>query len=117
MTYTIEVLLRGETSASEEIAELTGNQPSSWTEVDAAAVVRTMLLAIDRAQNPDRVEEPPIVLRGFNWVVTPHDGGMLIALETHSAAVVAGPFEIQQARLEQLLSRAISLDQPSPTVH
>lgn len=117
MTYTIEVLLRGETTALAETAELAENQPASWTEVDAAAVVRTMLLAIDRAQNPDRDEEPSITLRGFNWVVTPHDGGMLIAIETHSAAVVAGPFEIQQAQLEGLISRAISLDQPSPTVH
>jgi hypothetical protein len=117
MTYTIEVLLRGETTASTEIAEFAGDQPGSWTEADAAAVVRAMLLAIDRAQNPDRLEEPPISFRGFNWVVTPHDGGMLIAIETHSAAVVAGPFAIQQTQLEHLLARAISFEQPSPTVH
>ncbi|MPZ18736.1 MAG: hypothetical protein GEV06_12595 [Luteitalea sp.] len=117
MTYTIEVLLRGETTALAETATLAGTQPEAWTEADAAAMVRTMLLAIDRAQNPDRVEEPPITLRGFNWVVTPHDGGMLIAIETHSAAVVAGPFEIAQAELERLLTRAMSRDQPSPTVH
>ncbi|MPY89547.1 MAG: hypothetical protein GEU99_16670 [Luteitalea sp.] len=117
MTYTIEVLLRGETAVSTETAMLTGNAPAAWTAADAAAVVRSMLLALDRAQNPDRVEEPAVTLRGFNWVVTPHEEGVAIALETHSAAVVAGPFEIPHAQLEQLLTRAISLEQPGPTVH
>ena len=69
--------------------------PAEWTELDVHAVLKSMLLAIDRAKNPGS-DERYVTLRGFSWIVEPTEGGVVIAMEIPMGAAVAGPFDIPQ---------------------
>lgn len=109
MTYDVEIMLRNnEKVYTETIHHIGGEDPASWTADDASTVLHSALLAIDRALNPGRSDEPAaLTFRGINWIVTPLDGGAAIALEIHSASAVAGPFAMPVAKLEQLLNEAV----------
>jgi hypothetical protein len=49
----------------------------------------------------------------LSWIVNPfEDGGVVIAIEITLGAAVAGPFDIDKAALEQMISRV--LRQPGP---
>ena len=116
MVYDIEIVLRDrETAVAERLEH--GSDPSDWTELDVDAVLKSMLLAIDRAKNPGS-NERHVALRGFSWIVEPTDGGVVIALEIPMGAAVAGPFDIPQQRLDSLISRAIATaGPPRPVIH
>jgi hypothetical protein len=61
-----------------------------------------------------------ISLRGLSWIVNPYEeGGVVIAIEITMGAAVAGPFEIDKAALEGMITRVLSrATMPSsPTVH
>ena len=59
-----------------------------------------------------------VALRGFSWIVEPTTGGVVIAIEIPTGAVVAGPFDIPQPRLDALISRVLAAAAPSrPVVH
>jgi hypothetical protein len=88
-----------------------------WTDTDAAQVLKSMLLAIARVQNPGAAETPDVVLRGVNWIVHPGEGGVVIALEIHSASAVAGPIESTAATLDTLITRAVSGSDRATVVH
>jgi hypothetical protein len=109
MTYDVEIMLRAnEQVFTETVRHIGGEDPSAWTVDDASTVLQSTLLAIDRALNPGRTDEPTtLTFRGINWIVSPHERGALIALEIHSASAVAGPFAMPEARLEQLLTEAV----------
>jgi hypothetical protein len=108
MTYQVEIMLRGDEKVYTEIVHHIGAEVPEWTAEDAATVLQSTLLAIDRALNPGRTDEPSnLTFRGINWIVTPHDKGVIIALEIHSASAVAGPFAIPQATLDALLTEAV----------
>ena len=111
MRIPIEIMLRGNNQVFTENLEHPG-EPAQWTEADAAAVLKGMLMAISRAQNPEAGDEPDVVLRGVNWIVHPSDGGVVIALEIHSASAVAGPIPTAQATLDTLITRAVSGGRP-----
>jgi hypothetical protein len=54
----------------------------------------------------------------MNWIVHPaSDGGMVIALEIHSASAVAGPIPMSAATLEGLIDRAVAADSRPGIVH
>lgn len=117
MHYDIEIVLRDRDSAIAERLEHDGSDPAQWTEVDVDAVLKSMLLAIDRAKNPS-ANERYVALRGFSWIVEPAQGGVVIALEIPMGAAVAGPFDIPQQRLDSLIAKAIQTARPSrPVVH
>ena len=117
MVYDIEIVLRDRETAVAERLEYDGSNPSDWTELDVDAVLKSMLLAIDRAKNPGS-NERHVALRGFSWIVEPTDGGVVIALEIPMGAAVAGPFDIPQQRLDSLISRAIATAAPArPVIH
>jgi hypothetical protein len=117
MVYDIEIVLRDRETAVAERLEHDGSDPSDWTERDVDAVLKSMLLAIDRAKNPG-ANERHVALRGFSWIVEPTDGGVVIALEIPMGAAVAGPFDIPQQRLDSLISRAIASAGPArPVIH
>ncbi len=59
---------------------------------------------MDRLKNPGQAKRVA-ALRGFSWIVNPFEGGMLIAIEMTLGAAVAGPFAIEKARLEDMISR------------
>lgn len=108
MTYQVEIMLRGDEQVyTETVHHIGGAEPAAWTVDDASTVLHSTLLAIDRVLNPGRDDEPATTFRGINWIVTPYEGGVALALEIHSASAVAGPFALPQARLEALLNEAV----------
>jgi hypothetical protein len=117
MFFDIEIVLRDRDQAITERLEHDGSEPRDWTELDVDAVLKSMLLAIDRAKNPGAGERY-VALRGFSWIVEPSEGGVVIALEIPMGAAVAGPFDIPQQRLDSLIGRVIATARPvSPVVH
>lgn len=117
MSIPVEIMLRGDERVySEQVAQPLGD-PSSWGEREVSELLRAILLAIDRVQNPDRTGEPPVGFRGVNWIVSRYRDGVVVAVEIHSASAVAGPVPADLARLEDLLARVIRAEQPSPVVH
>lgn len=120
MTYNVEIMLRGnEKVFTETVHHIGGDDPSIWTTEDASTVLHSTLEAIDRVLNPDRTGDAPTTsLRGINWIVSPYQGGVVVALEIHSASAVAGPFRMPQEKLESLLAAAIATPlNPGGVVH
>jgi hypothetical protein len=118
MNYDIEIVLRGMNQAvTETLVHATA--PLVWTDDDVRDVLRAILLAIDRVKHPGGVA-PPITLRGFSWIVEPMDGQVVIALEIPTGVAVAGPFDIERARLDSMIARVVAESTPPrvpPTVH
>ncbi len=115
MLYTVEIVLRERDYAVTEEVHHQGNPPADWTEIDVEGVLKSMLLAIDRAKNPGE-DRRDVHLRGFSWIVEPTDGGVVIAMEISSGAAVAGPFDIPQARLDGLITRVLDAARETKTV-
>jgi hypothetical protein len=112
-----EVWLRG--TAEAQPAQLTGlpADPESWSEADVRTLLTEMLLALDRARNPDG-ERPAVTLRGFSWIVSPAAGGVLVHLDLPLGTASAGPFAIDEARLTRLIARALMpVGDAAGTVH
>src|SRR5262245_9048282 len=117
MLFTVEVVLRERDYAVTEQIQHTGNDPAAWTELDVEDVLKSMLLAIDRVKNPGS-EPRAVALRGFSWIVEPTTAGVVIAMEITSGAAVAGPFAIEQPRLDRMISRVLEAARdPKPVVH
>ena len=70
-------------------------------------VLDEILRAIGRAEHPDD-EERAVSLRGFSWIVEPSDDQVVIAIEIPMGAAVAGPFDIEQPRLDEMITRVIA---------
>ena len=115
MTFDVEIVLRERDVAITERLVHAGNDPAAWTDGDVEAVLKEILLAIDRAKNPNAGSRH-VALRGFSWIVEPTSGGVVIAIEIPSGAAVAGPFGIEQPRLDRLISRVLAAARPSPPV-
>ena len=118
MVFNIEIVLRGRDTAIVERLEHQSRDARNWTEMDVQDVLKSMLLSIDRAQNPGS-DERYVALRGFSWIVEPAtEGGVVIALEIPMGAAVAGPFDIPQPHLDSLIKRALAAAVPAaPVVH
>jgi hypothetical protein len=116
-TFDVEIVLRERDYAVTEHIVHTGNEPGGWTEADVEQVLKAILLAIDRANNPHAASRY-VALRGFSWIVEPASGGVVIAIEIPSGAAVAGPFGIEQPRLDRLIAQVIAAARPpQPVVH
>lgn len=110
MTYQVEIMLRGDEQVyTETVHHIGGADPAAWTVDDASTVLHSTLKAIDRVLNPGRDDEPATTFRGINWIVTPHEDQVVVALAIHSASAVAGPFPLAQSRLETLLNEAVKV--------
>lgn len=108
MKVTVDVWLRGQDFAKTETIEGVLHDPAAWTDEDVRAVLLGMLLAMHRLKHPGEVERP-VALRGLSWIVNPYDeGGVVIAIEITMGAAVAGPFNIEQAALEQMIGRVLA---------
>lgn len=114
MTFDIEIVLRERNYAVTETVQH-DTRAAEWTESDVETVLKEILLAIDRAKNPD-IEDRYVALRGFSWIVEPFESGVVIALEIPSGAAVAGPFDIDQARLDGMITRVLAAARPRPPV-
>ena len=115
MTFDVEIVLRERDYATTERLHQPLD-PREWTDDTVAAVLRDMLLAIDRAKNPGATERY-VALRGFSWIVEPADGGVVIAIEIPSGAAVAGPFDIEQPALDRMIGRVLATGKPTTVVH
>jgi hypothetical protein len=114
MTFDIEIVLRERNYAVTETIQHQTGAPD-WTELDVETVLKEILLAIDRVKNPGS-DNRYVALRGFSWIVEPCDGGVVIALEIQSGAAVAGPFDIEQSRLDRMITRVLASARPKPPV-
>ncbi len=124
MDIRVEIWLRGENHATTQVISPVPRAPRAWTDSDVTAILGAMLRALERAKNPDAAPDRPIALRGFSWIVNPYeDGGVVIALELSLGAVVAGPFDIPEAELSQMITRVMATAGPtagpvrSETIH
>lgn len=116
MTFDVEIVLRERNYAVTEHIEH-GVEPAGWRESDVEVVLKQILLAIDRVKNPSKNTQF-VALRGFSWIVEPVGDQVVIAIEIPMGAAVAGPFAIEQGRLDGLIRRVIAAAAvPSPTIH
>ena len=116
MQYDVAIVLRERNYAVTEHIEH-GIEPGAWGERDVRIVLEQILRAIDRVKNPDN-PAAHVALRGFSWIVEPTSEGVVIALEIPMGAAVAGPFPIEQERLDSMVRRVVaSAAVPRPTVH
>ena len=123
MRLEIEVWLRGNDFATTDVVEVPVSDASAWTDADVSVVLKELLRSIDRASNPEADRQRPVVLRGFNWIVSAFEGGgFTIAVEIQLGAAAAGPFPLAQAQLEAMITRVVAGDRvgsvaASPSVH
>ena len=116
MTIPVEIWLRGTDVATTIQLTTIVREPDTWVDEDVRAVLEGMLHAMDEAKNPGQANRVAS-LRGFSWIVNPFEGGMLIALEMTLGAAVAGPFAIDKARLEAMITRVLAPSGPPTVVH
>ena len=119
MTVHVDVWLRGEDFATTEVIEGLTREPRAWTDDDVRLVLEGMLQAMHRLKHPSQTERS-IALRGLSWIVNPYeDGGVVIAIEITMGAAIAGPFDVEQAALEAMISRVLvgSAAPPSSLIH
>ena len=107
MTFNVEVLLKGSEDVVDRTVDFDGPEPAEWTDDDVRRVLTLTLGAFQRVQNPAS-GETAVSLRGFSWIVTPVDGGIAIAIEIPSGAVVAGPFEGDVDTLTATITRVLA---------
>jgi hypothetical protein len=115
MTIPVEIMLRGDPRVYAESIERPGD-PATWTPDDMRQVLEQVLGAVSRAMRPGAAEVP-VQLRGMNWIVSPYQSGVVLAIEVHSASVVAGPFDAPAAALEALIVGALGSVPPGTVVH
>ena len=94
MHFPVEIWLRGENHATTDTIAPVSREPKTWTDADVAAVLEEMLRVLERAKHPEAPRDRPVALRGFSWIVSPFETGVVIALELTLGAVVAGPFDV-----------------------
>ena len=121
LTFDVEIVLRERDYAVTERVPMPGDGrrgPTQWTDQDVEYLLKEMLLAIDRVKNPS-AENRYVALRGFSWIVEPtSEGGVVVAIEIPMGAAVAGPFAIEPAALDRMISRVIAAAAPvKPVIH
>ena len=119
MNVSVDVWLRGTEHATTAAIEGLTRPPSAWIDEDVRFVLEGMLRVMAELKQPG--EQPrTIALRGLSWIVNPYDeGGVVIAIEITLGAAIAGPFDIDQTALEQMITRVMAAPAvpPSATVH
>jgi hypothetical protein len=112
----VDVWVRGRQDAiSQRVAGVEADA-SGWTDSDIKALLEGMLLALQRTNDPAG-DPPPVTLRGFSWIVSPDQGGVLVHLEMQLGTVSAGPFAIGETKLTNMITRVIEGPQVSKLVH
>jgi hypothetical protein len=112
----VEVWVRGRQGATTERLPGVDTDVDSWTEADVKKLLEGMLLALQRTNDPAG-DPPPVTLKGFSWIVSPADGGVLVHVEMQLGTVSAGPFALDETRLTEMISRAIGGPKISTLVH
>jgi hypothetical protein len=119
MIVSVDVWLRGTEHATTKTIEGLTREPSAWTDDDVRFVLEGMLRVMAQLKQPG--EQPrTIALRGLSWIVNAfEDGGVVIAIEITLGAAIAGPFAVDKAALEAMITRVMAppIAPPSATVH
>ena len=119
MTVSVDIWLRGTEHATTATIEGLAREPSAWTDDDVRFVLEEMLREMAQLKQPG--EEPrTIALRGLSWIVNSYDeGGVVIAIEITLGAAIAGPFDVDKAALEAMITRVMAppVSKPSTLVH
>jgi hypothetical protein len=116
MTFEIDVWVRGAQHAKTHHVDSIEAKATDWGEAEVRQLVTEMLLALNREKHPG-AEPPPLTMRGFSWIVSPFESGVVLHLEMHIGTVSAGPFPIGATRLTELMTRMIKNDAPKASVH
>jgi hypothetical protein len=117
MTVPVEICLKGDDHATNESIAGIAREPRAWTDADVRLVLEGMLLAVHRRRHPGALEQS-IALRGISWIVSPYEsGGVVLAIEITLGVAVAGPFDIDQTRLEAMITRVLVSSPSSMVVH
>jgi hypothetical protein len=115
MTVPVEICLKGDDFATNESIPGITREPRAWTDDDVRRVLEGMLQAMHRKKH-SRGPEQAVALRGISWIVNPYEaGGVVIAIEITLGVAVAGPFDIDQARLESMIGRVLREPAPAPS--
>lgn len=112
----VDVWVRGQQDAITRKIEGVPENAAVWTDSDVRSLLEQMLLALEGAKNPGG-EAPAISLRGFSWIVSPEQDGVLVHVEMQLGTASAGPFEIDEARLTEMIARVMGGPKPSTLVH
>jgi len=116
VTISVDIWIRGTDVATTKTITTVRREPEAWADEDVRAVLEGMLHAMDETRNPGQANRVA-ALRGFSWIVNPFEGGVLIAIEMTLGAAVAGPFSIDKARLEAMITRVLANQSPPTVVH
>jgi len=116
MNYPVDIWLRGtDYATTRQITDV--SEAAAWTDADVESVLKQMLRAMDREKNPSG-DERPVFLRGFSWIVNPYEeGGVVLAIELHTGAAIAGPFSIDRRALESMVTRVMVRGGSASEVH
>jgi hypothetical protein len=112
----VDVWVRGRQDASTERIKGIAADASSWTDADVKVLLEGMLLALQRSNDPTG-EPPAVTLRGFSWIVSPDEKGVLLHVEMQLGTVSAGPFAIDENRFTEMISRVIGGPKVSTLIH
>ena len=115
MTFNVEVVLKGRDFAVTEAVTTGHGEPASWDDAAVRDVLVQILRAIERVENPHAPPDRSVVLRGFSWIVEPNDADVVIAIEIPMGAAVAGPFSIDQAKLDAMIARVLQIERQITT--
>jgi hypothetical protein len=119
MNVAVDIWLRGTDIATTATVEGIPRPPSQWTDDDVRLVLEGMLRTMHRLKHPGDAART-VALRGLSWIVNPfEEGGVVVAIEITLGAAIAGPFDIDKAALEAMITRVLARPAapPSPTVH
>jgi hypothetical protein len=112
----VDIWLRGSDVATTASVDSVSRPPVEWTDGDVRLLLEGMLRAMHRLKHPDDAGRP-VTLRGLSWIVNPYEeGGVVVAIEITLGAAIAGPFDIEQATLERMITRVMAAP-TSATVH
>ena len=116
MTFNVEVLLKGKEHVVDESVHLDGPAAADWADDNVRRILTLTLGIYDKVLNPS-AETRSVSLQGFSWIVTPVDGGVVLAIEVSTGAVVAGPFDADADELTATIQRVLANGAASDRVH
>jgi len=116
MTISVDVWIRGTDFATTREIDTIAREPHMWVDEDVRALLEGMLHAMDEVKNPGQPNRVA-ALRGFSWIVSPFEGGVLVSIEMTLGAAVVGPFSINKSRLEAMITRVLAGSAPPTVVH
>jgi len=112
----VDVWVRGASGAVTQKMKGVSPDADAWTVADVKHLLEQMLKAIDRTRDP-KSDPESVAMRGFSWIVSPDQGGVLVHIELQTGTASAGPFAIDETRLSDMITRVIGGPRESKLVH